>query len=453
MVHLRYQDGTLLVTELPCGSLPAGFVFDDRVGAARAPGWLYAITVRHLRERSVPFKDEARRWEPLSDLALRDPRQPRPYQQEAHDAWVAADRRGVVLLPTGAGKTLVAELCIASTKRPTLVLAPTLDLVNQWVDRLERSFGGEIGVLGGGQHELRPLTVSTYDSAYLYLHRYGDRFGLLVFDEAHHLPAPGYLSAAEAALAPFRLSLTATWERQDGRHEEIEHATGSVVFERGITDLAGEYLAEYETVRVPVALSPEELSRYQERRKVFTDFCEQRRLYLGGPGGWQSFLRESARSREGRAAYQAYLESRRIAHGTEEKLHALGRLLQAERGRRTIIFTHDNATAYRVSRDFLVPCITHRTDLRERRELLDRFSSGELPVLATSRVLNEGVDLPAAEVAIVLSGSGTVREHVQRLGRILRPGHGKQAILYELVASDTTEVATSARRRKHDAYD
>ncbi len=116
------------------------------------------------------------------------------------------------------------------------------------------------------------------------------------------------------------------------------------------------------------------------------------------------------------------------------------------------MFTHDNETAYKISRTFLVPCISHQTDLKERRAILDAFEDGTLPVIVTSRVLNEGVDMPSAEVAIVISGSGTVREHVQRLGRILRPGPNKQAILYEVVAADTAEVRTSQRRRRHDAY-
>ena len=133
-------------------------------------------------------------------------------------------------------------------------------------------------------------------------------------------------------------------------------------------------------------------------------------------------------------------------------MNALYEILAVEGGRRCIVFTSDNFTAYRVSSQFLAPCITHQTDLKERTQILQDFSSGRLPLLITSRVLNEGVDLPAAEVAIVLSGSGTVREHVQRLGRILRPKEGKKALMYEVVASETSEESTSARRRKHDAY-
>ena len=117
-----------------------------------------------------------------------------------------------------------------------------------------------------------------------------------------------------------------------------------------------------------------------------------------------------------------------------------------------LIFTNDNATVFHISRTFLVPAITHHTDIKERRRWLTAFAEGSLPVLATSRVLNEGVDIPAADVAIVLSGTGTVREHVQRLGRILRKQEGKQAILYEVVVKDTAEENTSDRRRDHVAY-
>ena len=128
------------------------------------------------------------------------------------------------------------------------------------------------------------------------------------------------------------------------------------------------------------------------------------------------------------------------------------RLLQRHQKQRIIIFTNDNLTAYRISSLFLIPCITHQTKIKERRVLLSQFNEGTLPVLVTSRVLNEGVDLPSAAVAIVMSGTSTVREHVQRLGRILRPSEGKMAVLYELVAKDTTEEMTSKRRRRHNAY-
>jgi superfamily II DNA or RNA helicase len=117
-----------------------------------------------------------------------------------------------------------------------------------------------------------------------------------------------------------------------------------------------------------------------------------------------------------------------------------------------IIFTSDNKTVYKISRKFLIPAITHQTKVKERHEILQRFNAGDYPFLVTSKVLNEGVDVPAANVAIVLSGSGSVREHVQRLGRILRRAQDKHALLYEVVAEDTAEEYVSSRRRQHSAY-
>jgi superfamily II DNA or RNA helicase len=141
-----------------------------------------------------------------------------------------------------------------------------------------------------------------------------------------------------------------------------------------------------------------------------------------------------------------------LLQATPGKLRLLEELVRRHREGRIIIFTNDNATVYNISQLMLVPAITHQTSLVERQQLLADFASGVLPVLVTSRVLNEGVDIPSADVAIVLSGTSTVREHVQRLGRILRPQEGKRAVLYELVVSDSVEERTSTSRRQHRAF-
>ena len=148
----------------------------------------------------------------------------------------------------------------------------------------------------------------------------------------------------------------------------------------------------------------------------------------------------------------AYRRQREIAFAAPAKLDYLAMLLDRHRADRALLFTQDNATAYEVSRRFLVPIITHETKVRERSEILAGLGDGSYTAVATSKVLNEGVDIPEANVAIVISGSASVREHVQRLGRILRPRDGKRAVLYELVTAGTTETFTSARRRDHRAY-
>jgi superfamily II DNA or RNA helicase len=145
----------------------------------------------------------------------------------------------------------------------------------------------------------------------------------------------------------------------------------------------------------------------------------------------------------------AYRESKRITQGTDAKLKVLAELLQRHRHDRVLIFTAENETVYRISEQFLIPAITHETPIKERRLWLEAFNAGEVLALATSRVLNEGVNIPAASVAIVLSGTASSREHIQRLGRILRKQPEKEAILYEVVTAETTEEHISRRRSEN----
>ncbi|HZY90106.1 MAG TPA: DEAD/DEAH box helicase, partial [Gemmataceae bacterium] len=405
----------------------------------------------HLRRERIPYEDRARAWQPV-EWRLRTSRDPFPHQREALEAWWSAGGRGVVVLPTGTGKTHVAVLAIQKTGRPTLVVTPTLDLLNQWYGELLVAFDVPVGLVGGGTYDFQPLTVTTYDSAHIHLERWGHRFGLLVFDECHHLPGATYMNAAVGSLAPFRLGLTATPERTDGQEVLMDGLVGPTVYRREIKELAGDYLAEYRAERLYVELSPEEEARYREAREVYKRFCYDHAISMGGAHGWQRFIQETCRSKEGRAAFQAYREQRRLSLAAPAKLQVLQKLLERHRRDRALIFTYDNATVYQIARRFLVPAVTHQTKAKERRAILDGFQSGDYPVVVTSRVLNEGVDVREANVGIVLSGSGTVREHVQRLGRLLRKHGDKQAVLYEVVTRGTGEEFTSDRRRQHHAY-
>ncbi len=451
MVELRWLQGTVDVVGLDVdASLPAGFAWDPRTRSHRAPAFGYPALVRQLTRDGVAFDDRAKAYEELPHGARELPAL-RDYQEAALDAW-SARGAGVVVLPTGAGKTVVAIAAISRRLRATLVVAPTLDLVRQWSSQLARAFGVEIGVVGGGHHDVRPITVTTYESAHLHMGNFGHRFGMLVFDECHHLPSDAYALAARMSLAPFRLGLTATPERADGREAELARLVGPIVHRRDIAELSGEFLADYETVRVAVRLTDEERATYEEERAIYRAFVTSHGIRMASPSGWSEFVIQSSRGEEGRRAMRAYMTQRRMAFSPPSKIEHVGRLLARHAGERAIVFTDANATAYEVSRRFLVPVITHHTKVRERAEILDGFSAGTYDVIATSKVLNEGVDVPDASVAIVSSGTGSVREHVQRLGRILRKKGDKRAVLYELVSEDTGETYTSERRRQHSAY-
>jgi superfamily II DNA or RNA helicase len=283
--------------------------------------------------------------------------------------------------------------------------------------------------------------------------RLGNRFGFIVFDECHHLPGPTYGLAATCAIAPYRLGLTATPERADNAHTHLDQLIGPVVYRREITQLRGDYLAEYRAMILYVNLSEPDRERYEQARDIYRAFVQNTGINMSQPNAWGQFIFLAHRSPEGREAFRAYREQRELSLAAPAKLNLLARLLERHNGDRVLIFTHDNATVYKIARQFLVPVITHQTKTKERREILLRFNAGTYPIVATSRVLNEGVNVPEANVAIVLSGSGSVREHVQRLGRILRKSGDKEAVLYEVITRGTAEEFTSSRRRRHDAYD
>ncbi|MBK6513369.1 MAG: DEAD/DEAH box helicase family protein [Polyangiaceae bacterium] len=450
--RIEFHGGTLRAHDLPEEAAAlAGFVFDERQGCHRARGIDYRTVVTALTRASVPFTDEARGYREL-DLAMRTRREPYPHQAEALAAWRKASSRGVVVLPTGAGKTFVAALAIAERKRSALVVVPTLDLMAQWHDNLAATFEQPIGLVGGGSHEVADLTVTTYDSAHLHMDRLGNRFGLVIFDECHHLPSDAYATAARMCLAPFRLGLTATPERNDGREGLYDELVGPICYRRDITELSGIYLAPYETVRLEVPLSEAERAEYTAARAEYTGFLRSTGIDMSRPDGWGQFLLRSSLSDVGRRAFLAYRAQRRLALAAPGKIDLLERLLRVHKKDRVLVFTEDNATVYEIAKKLLLPAITHQTRVKERSRILAGLASGELFAVVTSKVLNEGVDVPSANVAIVLSGNGSVREHVQRLGRILRKQDDKSALLYELVSSGTSEQRTSDRRREHVAY-
>ena len=173
---------------------------------------------------------------------------------------------------------------------------------------------------------------------------------------------------------------------------------------------------------------------------------------MGSKTGWSDFIMRSTFSEEGRRAFAAYREHRQLAFAASAKMDTVQQLLYDHRDDRAILFTQDNATAFDISRRFLIPSITHQTKVTERSEILAGLAEGAIRAVVTSKVLNEGVDVPDANIAVIVSGSGSVREHVQRLGRVLRKKEGKRAILYELVTRETSEAFTSERRRDHVAY-
>ncbi|PZD72954.1 Putative DNA repair helicase RadD [Acaryochloris thomasi RCC1774] len=448
---LTYDRGTLILHPPPRGKDWLDFAtWDDRIEKFRVPAIEYRALKDAIATSDPRLIDQAKAYNTL-ELFQGLEMTPYPHQQEALAAWQQAQKQGVVVLPTAAGKTYLAQMAIQATQRSTLIVVPTLDLMHQWYAHLEAAFPNtEVGLLGGGSRDRTPLLVATYNSAAIQAENLGNLYGLMVFDECHHLPSDFNRVIAEGAIAPYRLGLTATPDRSDGRHEDLAQLIGPEIYRKSPEELSGLALAQHKIIQIQVKLSTQERQDYEKLIHLRNQFLQKNKIYLGSLQGWQNFVRESARSKSGRRAMLAHRKAKSIAFGTEGKLRVLIDLLAQHDQQQTLIFTDDNATVYQISQNFLIPAITHQTPVKERHDILQRFRSGEYPRIVASRVLNEGVDVPAASVAIVLSGTGSAREYIQRLGRILRKGEGpnKLALLYEVIAEDTSEEGTSRRRRQ-----
>ena len=494
--RLVFDHGTIRIDNARMLEIPDA-KYDERSGTLRAYGMSYSGVLRYLEESEIAHDDEVRQYEAMpalyATMSLRD------YQQDAVDRWQRAGMRGCVVLPTGSGKTAVGMHAICRAAVPALVLVPTIDLLHQWTeflrdnlrvrgyghDRADDGDGGAggdgdasgdgdagggsgtvaVGRLGGGYDDVRAVTVSTYDSAYARAAELGNRFGLLVFDEVHHLPAPGYRLVAEQCIAPFRLGLTATLEREDGLHSEIPRLAGGVVYTRGSGELAAKrHLAKHDVQRIRVRLTDAEQAEYAKCRSKFLAGLRGLGMRTESMYNLKRLILMSNRSKGARGALLARNRANEIAFNAAAKTAELERILAENCGcapargrdapgdapgarRKTIIFTQNNKMAHSISDRFLIPIITHKTAKAERREVLDGFRDGRYVAVVTSRVLDEGVDVPDAELGVIVSGTGSGREMVQRLGRLLRPKRdGARARLIEIISEETREVGSSARR-------
>ncbi len=447
---LKFDRGTLILHPPPRGRAWLEYAtWDDRVEKFRIPAIYYRPLVEAMQREDVNFVDEAKEFYPL-ELNSGFELEPYTHQQEALLAWKQSNRQGVVVLPTAAGKTYLAQMSMQNTPRTTLIVVPTLDLMHQWYAQMEAAFPDiEVGLLGGGSRDRTPILIATYNSAAIHAETIGNKYALLIFDECHHLPTDFFKVIAEYAIAPYRLGLTATPERTDGSHRFLDSLIGKIVYRKSAKELSGGALAQHKIVSIKVKLSQQERSKYDRAIKTRNDFLRQSNISLSSLEGWQLFVQASARSPQGRRAMLAHREAKEIALGTDAKLRILIDLISKHYPERILIFTNDNATVYRISQEFLIPAITYQTPVKERHDMLTRFKTGEYKTLVASHVLNEGVDVPDARIAIILSGTGSTREYIQRLGRVLRKGteKNKQAILYEVITEDTSEERTSQRRR------
>jgi superfamily II DNA or RNA helicase len=446
-VTLSFDRGTLLLEGLRSreGLDVEDVLFDPRVGRFRAPAHRYAEVCEGLERAGLHVDDRV----PSTSSGTLDIEMPalRGYQQDALIGWELARRRGIVVLPTGAGKTRVAIAAMAQVRRPTIVLVPTCVLLEQWQRALSEVVRGPVGQLGDGCQRVAPITVATFESALRRMDQLGSTFEMLVVDEAHNFVGGKRIEALEMCAATMRLGLTATPPDDAIASSRLAAVLGPIVCRRTVVELAGTHLAPFEHVRLYVDLTPTERLTYEDTYRPFIEVYRRLRAQ-GYANSWAAFMRAAAATMEGRRALSGFHAARKLVSTATRKLDAVAELFARHVDQRILVFCADNAAAYSISRRFLVPAITKDIGRAERDDLLHRFRLGQVRVLVSARVLNEGVDVPEVGIGIVVGGVLGKREHVQRVGRLLRPAPGKRALVYEVVVRDTFEVGQSYKRRR-----
>lgn len=455
LLTLSFDRGTLLLqTDV---SIAPGKVFkgvelkyDQRVFKWRCDAIYYTTVREQAIQAGFQLDDTVGEWK---DVQWPQPALPelRQIQKEASHAWMKS-KRGVIVMPTGTGKTEVALAIMQELGVSTLIVAPVRDLMYQWHRRILKGLGYDSGIIGDNTFDLRLVSVTTYDSAYIHMETLGAKFGLIIFDECHHLPGSNRREAALMSAAPLRMGLTATPQRSDGREKDLEWLIGPIVYNIPISSTRGKELANYDVFRIPVHLIDEEQEHYNASARVVRDYMVRRKKEEPS-FEWQDLMAETGKDPEARAVQQAFYFMKSIQDRAFEKFRVLEDIFRLHIGTPIIVFAGSNVMARDISKRFLIPCLLNHCGKKERLEILDGFRDGVYPVLAANRVLDEGVDLPEAKVAVVVGGNASIRQAVQRLGRILRKSGRKRGILYEVVCQDTGEVIRSRQRRKSDAYE
>jgi DNA excision repair protein ERCC-3 len=351
----------------------------------------------------------------------------REYQARAVDAFYAEGSvyggSGVLVLPCGAGKTIIGLAVMAKVKMETLILTTNGTSVRQWIreilDKTDLK-AEDVGEYTGERKEVRPVTVATYqiltyrsnrDEQYPHLSLFNQRnWGLIIYDEVHLLPAPVFRITADIQ-AKRRLGLTATLVREDGREEDVFTLIGSKKAEVQWKEL-------------------------EQQGWIAEALCKEIRIPM------ESALRERYVTADLRNKY-------RIAAENPKKLPLIRKLLSQHEGDQVLIIGQYVEQLERIAEELQAPLITGKTPQMERDHLYQKFRTGEINRLIVSKVANFAIDLPDANVAIQVSGTfGSRQEEAQRLGRIIRPKQGEnRAYFYTLVTRDSKDQDYAFKRQ------
>ncbi len=370
----------------------------------------------------------------------------RDYQVEALDRWVSNNYQGIIALPTGSGKTIIGIAAICKLNERCLIVTYTKDQLTQWVDsilRFTNASRSAIGMYYSEEKSIAPITLTTYQTAYKYITDLMPYFSLLLIDEVHHLPAEKFKHIALYSVAQHRMGLSATPYREDGKHTILFPLMGGVVYYKTPTELAEKgYLAPYEVITVYVKLTTDERKKYLELIKKYRE--------LVGSTTFEDVLK-AAKNGNPKAleALKIHTSIKLLVQKSRSKVEKVKEIVEAEvsKGNKIIVFAHYVDLAEEIAKSVSALLLTGDMDKSRREYILSRFKQMKYGVLVVTTVGDEGLDIPDASVGILVAGTGSRRQFIQRLGRLLRPKEGKKAVLYEIVVRGTSEELQSKRRK------
>lgn len=393
---------------------------------------------RLLEDKVLPFKLS------LRNVALRD------YQRESINKWIENKYRGIVALPTGSGKTVIGIAAIAEKPVRTLIVTYTREQMFQWRDMLLKYTDAEpkhVGLMYSEEKRIAPITITTYQSGFRIINEVSPYFSLLIVDEVHHLPADKFRHIAVHSLARYRMGLSATPEREDGKHEELFPLLGGIIYYKTPAELSRQgYLAKYKIYTIKVDLTPEEKKLLEELRKKYRA--------LAGFSDFQELLDAAKRGNEKAAeALKVHSKMRLLMANSKSKVERAVEIAnkEYESGNKIIVFTQYVDQANEISKRLNAYLLTGEVPVEARRVVLEKFKRSDRGILVVTTVGDEGLDIPDANVGIIVSGTGSRRQFIQRLGRLLRPKKGDvEARLYEIVSARTPEEYYAKRRKSLD---
>ncbi len=418
--------------------------------------WEFLELVNKLK---IPIKN------PLEFLDLRLPEESlhfdyelRDYQRDICEEIAKNGFKAVIQLPTGAGKTIIALKIIHDLKLRTLIVVPTIELLSQWEKKVLKGLNissSLVGIYGGGRKDVKDITIATYQGASkeVFLKKAVLYFGLIIFDEVHHLPSPVFSEIARRLIAPYRIGLTAFLDLDENKMRSLQDLVGPIIKFEEIDHLIQRgYLADYEYKLIKVKMNDAERQKYRKLMRVYVDYI---RYDILPEYPWvrkkedifKIISKEAVSDPFAKKAIKALKMAKEIALFPKEKLSRLEELLEKHRNDKVIIFTRHIRVASIISYLFGIPLITSLTKKELRAKIFELFEEGKISKIVSAEALDEGVDIPDANVCIIISGRGSKRQLIQRIGRVLRPKEGKKAIIYELVTVRTLDEKLWRKRR------